>query len=266
MSWCITARTAKSNTLKWMSTLVRFHQVKKQFAQGTIALKGLDLELRSGQLTSLLGPSGCGKSTALRLIAGLERASEGTIKSHLQAHELSYVFQDATLMPWATVAANVSLPLRLRRASHEEIRLKVAEVLQKLGLTDFASAYPRQLSGGMKMRASIARALVTQPKVLLMDEPFAALDEMTRSRLNSDLLSLKSQANLSIVFVTHSVYESVFLSDRIVVFSQRPGRVIGDLTLPVQASRDEQYRTSAQYGEFCREVLALLQLNVEAHG
>lgn len=248
-----------------MNTLVRFQQVGKQFANGTEALKALDLSLREGQLTSFLGPSGCGKSTALRLIAGLEQCSTGTLSSALQASELSYVFQEATLMPWATVFDNVSLPLRVRRMPKPELQARVGEALEKIGLGDFASAYPRQLSGGMKMRVSIARALVTQPKVLLMDEPFAALDEITRSKLNTDLLSLKAQEQLSIVFVTHSIYESVFLSDRIIVFSDRPGRVIGDLATAHRGPRDELYRTSAHYGALCREVSALLQRNQVPH-
>ncbi len=248
-----------------MSTLVRFRQVDKRFANGTLALQGFDLTLQGGQLTSLLGPSGCGKSTALRLIAGLEQTSAGTLESALQKHELGYVFQDPTLMPWATVADNVSLPLRIRNTANTAIQMKVDEALQKVGLRDFAYAYPRQLSGGMKMRASIARALVTQPRVLLMDEPFAALDEITRSKLNSDLLTLRAKENLSIVFVTHSVYESVFLSDRIVVLSDRPGRVIGDVVIDQQEPRDELFRTSARYGTLCREVSALLQLNESPH-
>ncbi len=248
-----------------MSILVRFRQVAKRFANGTQALQGFDLTLQGGQLTSLLGPSGCGKSTALRLIAGLEQTSAGTVENSFQKHELSYVFQEPTLMPWATVSENVSLPLRVRNTPSAAMQVKVAETLKKVGLSDFASAYPRQLSGGMKMRASIARALVTQPKVLLMDEPFAALDEITRSKLNTDLLALQSQEKLSIVFVTHSVYESVFLSDRIVVLSDRPGRVIGEVLIGQQEPRDELFRTSALYGTRCREVSALLQLNVAPH-
>jgi NitT/TauT family transport system ATP-binding protein len=248
-----------------MTILVRFRQVDKRFANGTLALQGFDLALQSGQLTSLLGPSGCGKSTALRLIAGLEKTSAGTMESTLQTHELSYVFQEPTLMPWATVSDNVSLPLRVRKMPKAAIQVKVCEALKKVGLSDFASAYPRQLSGGMKMRASIARALVTQPRVLLMDEPFAALDEITRSKLNTDLLALRAQENLSIVFVTHSVYESVFLSDRIVVLSDRPGRVIGDIDIAQPEPRDELFRTSARYGALCREVSALLQLNESPH-
>ncbi len=248
-----------------MNTLVRFRQVDKRFANGTLALQGFELTLGGGQLTSLLGPSGCGKSTALRLIAGLEQTSAGTLEGSLQKHELGYVFQEPTLMPWATVADNVSLPLRLRNTEKTAIRIKVDDALQKVGLGDFASAYPRQLSGGMKMRASIARALVTQPRVLLMDEPFAALDEITRSKLNTDLLALRAQENLSIVFVTHSVYESVFLSDRVVVLSDRPGRVIGEVVIGKKEPRDELFRTSALYGTLCREVSALLQLNESPH-
>jgi NitT/TauT family transport system ATP-binding protein len=245
-----------------MSTLVRFHQVQKRFASGTLALQAFDLHLQAGQFTSLLGPSGCGKSTALRLIAGLETATDGTIENTLSPQELSFVFQEPTLMPWARVWENVSLPLRVRGSDPQEIKHRVGTALKKVGLADFASAYPRELSGGMKMRASIARALVTQPKVLLMDEPFAALDEITRSKLNADLLALRAQENLSIVFVTHSIYESVFLSDRIVVISDRPGRVIGDLDTRSDATRDEGFRTSEQYAEHCRQVSAVLKVAV----
>jgi NitT/TauT family transport system ATP-binding protein len=251
----------KSNTLNSMNTLVRFHHVQKQFANGTQALQDFDLHLQVGQFTSLLGPSGCGKSTALRLIAGLDEPSAGTIEKTLSVQDLSFVFQESTLMPWAKVWENVSLPLRVRYTSPEETKIRVDAALKKVGLQDFASAYPRQLSGGMKMRVSIARALVTQPKVLLMDEPFAALDEITRGKLNADLLALRAQDNLSIVFVTHSVYESVFLSDRIVVMSDRPGRIIGDLATPSGQVRDELFRTSPRYAEWCRDISAILKLN-----
>ncbi len=241
--------------------LVRLRRVRKAFSNGTLALEGLDLDVRRGEFLSLLGPSGCGKSTALRLAAGLATPSAGTVEwpsGNAQAR-LGFVFQEPTLMPWRTVEANVRLPLQVEGVPRRDAQPRIAEALARVGLTGFERAYPRQLSGGMKMRVSIARALVTRPHLLLMDEPFAALDEITRARLNDDLLRLWAEERLTILFVTHSVYESVFLSSRIVVMAARPGRVVADI--PVQASvpRDEEYRTSAAYMHDCRTVSAALR-------
>jgi NitT/TauT family transport system ATP-binding protein len=233
--------------------------VAKTFANGVQALDHLDLDVRRGEFLSLLGPSGCGKSTALRLIAGLSEPSRGTISwgtgeaaAGPRGHDIGFVFQEPTLMPWATVAKNVALPLRLRHQSAGDIAPRVAAALDGVGLGAFRAAYPRELSGGMKMRVSIARALVTDPSLLLMDEPFAALDEITRFKLNNDLLDLWQRLRKTVVFVTHSVFESVYLSSRIVVMTPRPGRVFKELTIDAPYPRRESFRTSAEYAGYCR--------------
>jgi NitT/TauT family transport system ATP-binding protein len=240
--------------------LVELADVHKKFPNGTVALQGMSLAIGRHEFVSFLGPSGCGKSTALRLIAGLSEPSAGRIAwnappaSGARTHDVGFVFQEPTLMPWATVIENVHLPLRLKRVSLGEARAEVEEALAMVGLSQFAAAYPRELSGGMKMRVSIARALVTRPRLLLMDEPFAALDEMTRIKLNNELLELWQRNRWTVVFVTHSVYESVYLSNRIVVMAARPGRVVADLPIDAPYPRDEEYRTSARYGQLCRTV------------
>ena len=233
--------------------------VGKVFAGGVTALSDMNLSLSEGQFVSLLGPSGCGKSTALRLIAGLMQPTTGKVTwagSH-DSGDLGVVFQEPTLMPWATVEKNVWLPLRLKGESLTETRPRIAQALEMVGLDRFAGAYPRELSGGMKMRVSIARALVTQPRLILMDEPFAALDEITRNRMNDDLLALRDRLGCTVIFVTHSVFESVYLSDRIVVMAPRPGRVAEELTVTADR-RDEDFRTSAEYAAQCRAVSAAL--------
>jgi NitT/TauT family transport system ATP-binding protein len=239
--------------------VVALDGVGKTFGNGVVALDRLNLEVRSGEFVSLLGPSGCGKSTALRLIAGLSEPTSGTIRWHdpdvantEKGSRLGFVFQEPTLMPWATVAANVRLPLKLKGLA-AAAQPRVTSALARVGLADFAQSYPRELSGGMKMRASIARALVTEPKLLLMDEPFAALDEISRFRLNNDLLALWQSLGKTVVFVTHSVFESVYLSQRIIVMSARPGRVFTELTIDAPYPRDERFRTSADYAGYCRQ-------------
>src|ERR1051325_8651830 len=202
--------------------------VGKTFDSGTAALRGFDLVVHDGEFVSLLGPSGCGKSTALRIVAGLSAPSAGTVENSA-AGKIGFVSREPTLMPGADVAATVRLPLEL---AHAQAPAAVAEALARVGLTDFAGAYPRELSGGMKMRASIARALVTEPQLLLMDEPFAALDEITRFKLNNDLLTLWQDLHPTVVFVTHSVFESVYLSQRIVVMTPRPGHVFAAIDIP----------------------------------
>jgi len=234
--------------------------VDKTFNGDVVALKAMNLTVNHGDFISLLGPSGCGKSTALRLIAGLSHPSRGKIAwaGGRGKNDLGVVFQEPTLMPWATVAQNVWLPFRLRGQSYVEVRDEVLEALKLVGLEKFQNAYPRELSGGMKMRVSIARAMVTKPRLILMDEPFAALDEITRFRLNNDLLKLKEAIGCTVIFVTHSVFESVFLSDRIVVMAARPGRVIREVTVPAPYPRDEDFRTSAEYAALCREASSAL--------
>ncbi|MFO1185403.1 MAG: ABC transporter ATP-binding protein [Bauldia sp.] len=241
-------------------TVVSLRAVAKTFSNGVAALRDLDLDIREGEFLSLLGPSGCGKSTALRLIAGLGEISGGSLFwSDGPQSEISFVFQEPTLMPWATVASNVWLPLRLRKVSKATAQPAIEEALGLVGLSDFAGAYPRQLSGGMKMRVSIARALVTRPRLLLMDEPFAALDEITRFRLNDDLLRLWQKFALTVVFVTHSVFESVYLSTRLAVMSPRPGRIFAEFPIAIPYPRDTATRSSPDYADHCRRASEALQ-------
>jgi len=233
------------------SPVVSLRGVSKSYATGVQALADFDLVIRAGEFVSFLGPSGCGKSTVLRIVAGLSAATTGRVDWPNGEARIGFVFQDPTLMPWATVEKNVALPLTL---SGRDDSTAVADVLQHVGLHDFASSYPRELSGGMKMRASIARALVTGPDLLLMDEPFAALDEITRFKLNNELLGLWHESKRTVVFVTHSVFESVFLSQRIVVMTPRPGRVFTEIAIPAAYPRDENFRTSVEYADFCSQV------------
>ncbi len=251
--------------------LVRLEQVGKTFENGTEALRGLDLTVREHEFLSLLGPSGCGKSTALRLIAKLAKPSVGSIdwapeaKSTDRRQAVGFVFQEPTLMPWATVFDNVYLPLRLEGLSQRAARPRVEEAIGMVGLEGFEGAYPRELSGGMKMRVSIARALVTEPELLLLDEPFAALDEITRFKLNDDLLRLWQDNRWTVIFVTHSVYESVYLSNRIAVMTARPGRVLTDIPIDMPYPRTEAFRTSEPYNAYCRTMSAELQKAIGDH-
>ena len=230
--------------------------VGKTFESGTTALAGFDLAVRAGEFVSLLGPSGCGKSTALRIVAGLSAPSEGAVEwpEGGQGARIGFVFQEPTLMPWADVAGNVRLPLKLARDDALRADKAVTQALTRVGLTEFGHSYPRELSGGMKMRVSLARALVTEPQLLLMDEPFAALDEITRFKLNNDLLGVWQALRRTVIFVTHSVFESVYLSQRIVVMTPRPGRVFAEVPIDAPYPRDESFRTSAEYAGFCRLV------------
>ncbi len=251
--------------------IVSLRGVGKLFGTGLLALDGLDLDVRDGEFLSLLGPSGCGKSTALRIIAGLSEPSRGTVawRDGADARRgmgigLGFVFQEPTLMPWTTVFGNVFLPLKLTGVDRVTAATRIVEALSRVGLADFADAYPRELSGGMRMRVSIARALVTAPRVLLMDEPFAALDEITRFKLNDDLVALCRELHMTVLFVTHSVFESVFLSNRIVVMTGRPGRVSSELTIDT-AARNAQFRTSAEYAGYCRVASEALHQAMHAH-
>ena len=255
-----------------MKPIVSLTDISKTFSNGTIALARMSLEIGQGQFVSLLGPSGCGKSTVLRIIAGLGEPTSGRIDWPTATHDaagqphrdIGFVFQEPTLMPWASVYDNVRLPLRLQHVSAAASRDRILEALAMVGLESFANSYPRELSGGMKMRVSIARALVTRPKVLLMDEPFAALDEITRNRLNDDLLRLWQDQHWTVVFVTHSVYESVYLSNRIVVMAARPGRVVDDIAVEAPYPRDDVFRTSNTYNDFCRQASAALHRAMDA--
>ena len=245
-----------------MNPLVRLSGVAKRFPNGTLALDRADLAIAAGSFVSLLGPSGCGKSTILRLIANLAEPTDGRIDwpglpeaERSGGHpELGFVFQEPTLMPWASVADNVRLPLKVAGIAKADADARIAEAIALVGLDGFAHVYPRELSGGMKMRVSIARALVTRPKLLLMDEPFAALDEITRFKLNNDLLELWQRLGWTVIFVTHSVFESVYLSNRILVMSARPGRVVDDIAIDAPYPRDDRFRVSDTYGDLCRVV------------
>jgi len=238
--------------------------VTKLYDNGVMAVGPFDLSVRRGEFVSLLGPSGCGKSTALRLIAGLALPSSGRVEvAHRRGearpgHRIGFVFQEPTLMPWTSVGENVRLPLKLAHAPADETDARVAEALARVGLSEFADSYPRELSGGMKMRVSLARALVTDPDILLMDEPFAALDEITRFRLNNDLLVLWRKLKKTVIFVTHSVFESVYLSQRVVVMTARPGRLSAEIAIETSEPRGEEFRTSAEYADYCRKVSAAL--------
>ena len=238
---------------------VSLRDITKVYGNGVAALGPLDLDIRAGEFVSLLGPSGCGKSTALRIIAGLNEATSGSV--HVTArdakapkHGIGFVFQEPTLMPWETVRGNVRLPLDLAHVSHADAAARVEQALTQVGLAEFAEVYPRELSGGMKMRVSLARALVTGPDILLMDEPFAALDEITRFKLNNDLLTLWRSLRKTVVFVTHSVFESVYLSQRVVVMTSRPGRIASEFHITSPESRGDAFRTSPDYAGYCRDV------------
>jgi NitT/TauT family transport system ATP-binding protein len=245
--------------------LISLQQVDKRFANGVQALQSVSLDVQPGEFVSLLGPSGCGKSTVLRLVAGLERASAGTVQAPaLQAHpttasDTAFVFQEPTLMPWASVFDNAWLPLRLAGVARQAAAAQVLPLLRRMGLEAFADAFPGELSGGMKMRASIARALVTQPRLLLMDEPFAALDEITRQRLNTDLLDAWQARPMAVLFVTHSVLEAVFLSQRVLVMGARPGRIVAEFRIRRPVPHAAAFRDSDDYVAQCRAVSRSLE-------
>ena len=238
--------------------------VSKQFRAGTLALKDVSLRVEKGEFVALLGPSGCGKSTLLRLVSGLTQASSGSIAVNgmtpANARELmSFIFQDATLLPWRTVEQNVGLGMELEHTARTARREKVAKMLELVGLEHVAERYPRQLSGGMKMRVSIARALVSRPRILLMDEPFAALDEMSRDRLNEELLRLYAEQLWTVMFVTHSVAEAVFLATRVVILAPHPGRVAHVVPIELPWPRTGEMRLTAAYEEQVARVSRLLR-------
>ncbi|WP_239495944.1 ABC transporter ATP-binding protein [Yoonia maritima] len=257
--------TVNRAPLRERPELLKMSHIEKTFRGDVVALKDMNLTVNQGDFISLLGPSGCGKSTALRLVAGLMRPTNGVIEwSGGQGEgDLGVVFQEPTLMPWAKVKDNVWLPYRLRGKSYFEVKDEVLQALKLVGLEQFQNAYPRELSGGMKMRVAIARAMVTKPRLILMDEPFAALDEISRHKLNNDLLALRDAVGCTVIFVTHSVFESVFLSDRIVVMAARPGRVIRELNVEAPYPRTEEFRTSADYAAFAREASDALHQAME---
>jgi NitT/TauT family transport system ATP-binding protein len=236
--------SSSESLLQNAAVAVEVDGVEKSFPNGLRALDRISLTVREGEFVTLVGPSGCGKSTLLRLIAGLIQPSAGHIRlsSAARASGIGFVFQSPTLMPWASVERNVRLPLDLDGVSQAQSSPTVERALDLVGLNDFARAYPRELSGGMQMRVSIARALVTNPKLLLMDEPFGALDEITRNRLDRDLSALCAKQNLTVLFVTHSISEAAFLSSRVLVMSARPGQIAADMCLDQPLPRDEDFR------------------------
>lgn len=246
--------------------VVEVRSAEKVFPNGTRALAPLDLTVQPGEFLTLIGPSGCGKSTLLKLIANLSEPSDGRLRWWRGGFEqvgqpgrrLAFVFQDATLMPWSRVAANVRLPLDLAGVPRGEADDRVQAALARVGLEAFGRSYPRQLSGGMKMRVSIARALVTEPDLLLMDEPFGALDEFTRNRLDGDLIDLWWERRLTTIFVTHSIYEAVFLSTRVIVMAARPGRIFREFVIDSPQPRNEAFRNSARFAELCRALSGIL--------
>ena len=239
--------------------LLAFTGVGKTFANGVEALAGIDLAVPAGSFTSVVGASGCGKSTLLRLAGGLAAPTTGRLAWQAGADmqrpgRIGFVFQDPTLMPWATVWANVYLPLRIAGVSRHDARPRVAEVIAMVGLNGFEAAYPRELSGGMRMRVSVARALVTRPDLLLLDEPFAALDELTRFRLDDDLRRLWRDQGLTVLFVTHSVMEAIWLAERVVVLTSRPGRIKADIAVALPEPRDRLTPTLPAFAACARSV------------
>jgi len=243
-----------------MNTCIEISGASKTFDTGTVALQDIDLIIQTGEFVSLLGPSGCGKSTLLRIVGGLEAVTSGRVESDAAVSlrgGTGLVFQQPVLMPWATVFENVWMPLRLTGQSREQARSVVESMLTTVQLSDSASLYPRQLSGGMQMRVAIARALITKPDLLLLDEPFAALDEITRIQLNTELLGLRAKHGFTTLFVTHSVFESVFLSNRVIIMANEPGRIHAQVEINTE-KRDAAFRSSIEFAKLCSQVSTAL--------
>ncbi|ROR21000.1 NitT/TauT family transport system ATP-binding protein [Comamonas sp. BIGb0124] len=244
---------------------VEILSAQKTYPDGTVALQPVDLRIREGEFVTLIGPSGCGKSTLLKMVAGLLDTTDGRIHvwrkpiEQLTDKRFTFVFQAPTLMPWASVQTNVRLPLDLAGVERGEADRRVADALRLVGLDAFAQALPRALSGGMQMRVSIARGLVVQPHLLLMDEPFGALDEITRNRLDADLLELWRDRKLTVIFVTHSIHEAVFLSSRVVVMAPRPGRVVEDIAIDAPYPRGADFMVSPEFSRYAKRLQDALQ-------
>jgi NitT/TauT family transport system ATP-binding protein len=253
--------------------LIVIDRVGKTYGNGTVALDDISFDVSEGQFVSLVGPSGCGKSTLLRMVAGLGPITSGQIlveglpprQARQEKADTAFVFQDANLMPWRSVMGNVELPLELRGVGKAERRAGALQALEMVGLAEVTKAYPRELSGGMRMRVSLARALAAHPRLLLMDEPFGALDEITRQRLNGELLRLCALANWTVVFVTHNVFEAVYLSTRILVMSARPGRIIAEVPVPLPHPRVPEVRTDPEFTRIVREVVTVLGSAAESN-
>jgi NitT/TauT family transport system ATP-binding protein len=234
-----------------------FHQVSKTFSDGTHALNGVTFSVGKGEFVTVVGPSGCGKSTLLRIASGLEHATAGTV--NVGGANLGYVFQDATLMPWRTVEKNVELLAELHGIDKDARKRLAAEAIAKVGLNGFESHYPKALSGGMKMRVSLARSLTLKPPLFLFDEPFGALDEINRERLNDETLDLFTRERFAALFITHSIYEAVFLSTRVLVMSERPGSIIGDFQIPFGYPRPHDLRFEPEFAELTGAVSSALR-------
>jgi NitT/TauT family transport system ATP-binding protein len=251
------------STLASSGLSVSLQGVERVFPGGVAALKTVDLEVGAGEFAAILGPSGCGKSTLLRLVAGLDSPTHGSVlirgNAKTPAKELAYVFQDAHLLPWRNVLRNVALPLELRGVPHKLRNEQALAVIEQVGLGDALNRYPAQLSGGMRMRVSLARALVTQPNLLLLDEPFAALDEITRQRLDEQLRQLWIERQMTVIFVTHSTAEAVFLADRAIVMSKRPGRVILDQPIELPIHRSGELRATPEFAAQTRGLYEALE-------
>ena len=259
---CYSYKLGESGDVTTMP-LLRLHRIAKTYDGGLAAIRRLELDVERGEFVSLIGPSGCGKSTALRIIAGLMAPSEGAVGFPEGRPGIGFVFQEPTLMPWRDALSNTALPLALRGVPGSEAQMRAREALRRVGLAGFEHSYPRALSGGMKMRVSIARALASAPRLLLMDEPFAALDELTRQQLNDDLLKLWREDGLTVIFVTHSVFESTYLSQKVVVMTPRPGRIFDEIRLTAPLERDETYRLSAEFSADATKVSRALKLAMQ---
>jgi len=261
------ATTRLSSVEDVRAPLISVREAHKTCRNGTLALDGISFEVHAGDFVSLVGPSGCGKSTLLRIVAGLGPITGGEVlveglpprQARQERADTAFVFQDPTLMPWRTVRGNVELPLELRHVDKQTRRELAMAALETVGLADAAAAYPRELSGGFRMRVSLARALGASPRLLLIDEPFGALDEITRQRLNSELLTVCALAGWTVLFVTHNVFEAVFLSSRILVMSRRPGRILAEVEVSLPNQREPVLRTSPEYNAVVRQVMDLLE-------
>lgn len=246
--------------------IIEVEHVTKTYASGTIALQDVSFHVDDGEFVCLVGPSGCGKSTLLRAIAGLGSVTTGQLlvrglpamQARRRLAETAFVFQDATLMPWRNVRGNVELPLELRRVPAKDRRQAAVKAIELVGLSSVAAAYPRELSGGMRMRVSLARALAARPRLMLMDEPFGSLDEITRQYLNGELLRIRTLAGWTVVFVTHNVFEAVYLSSRILVLSRQPGRIIADVPVDLPYPRVPEVRASPQFSEIVGQIIRML--------
>ena len=248
------------------NTVLSLEHVSKTFDSGTEAVADVSLSVQDGEFLSLVGPSGCGKSTLLRIVADLLKPTMGKIEWPNGRPEIGFVFQEPTLMPWADARSNVRLPLDLAHLPRSESEARATQALKRVGLSGFERAFPRELSGGMRMRVSLARALVAEPRLLLLDEPFAALDEITRQSLNDDLLALWAEDTMTVIFVTHSVFESTYLSSRVVVMTPRPGHIAAEVSLSTSGTRDANYRLSPEFAENARCVSQAMRAATEQAG